>query len=275
MLFFGNTIIIFSTFQQAQTELAQLKDELDALREANDKLKASEALITTYKKKLEDYSDLKRQVKHLEERNAEYLQQNLHQEEHVKKLSALKGQVELYKKEIQELHSRLDTEINKSVKIEFELSTTSAQLMALQREKESLAAERDGLLDTCDQLRCNEGIVGGGVGDSNAISNELTLPALREKIRLLSDENKALREGQGGQTALAQMLEDSNERAEKLREQLKAANQKILSLTAQSSPLDDSGKVTDGNRSHQKESLDGSEQKGMLLTVQFYCSFCT
>lgn len=240
-----------------------MKDELDALREANDKLKASEALITTYKKKLEDYSDLKRQVKHLEERNAEYLQQNLHQEEHVKKSSTLKGQVELYKKEIQELHSRLDTEINKSVKIEFELSTTNAQLMALQREKESLAAERDGLLDTCDQLRCDQGIVGGGVGDSNAISNELTLPALREKIRLLSDENKALREGQGGQTALAQMLEDSNQRAEKLREQLKAANQKILSLTAQSSPLDDSGKGTDGNRLHQKESLDGSEQKGM------------
>lgn len=247
--------------------MAQLKDELDALREANDKLKASEALITTYKKKLEDYSDLKRQVKHLEERNAEYLQQNLHQEEHVKKSSALKGQVELYKKEIQELHSRLDTEINKSVKIEFELSTTNAQLMALQREKESLAAERDGLLDACDQLRCNQGIVGGGAGDSNAISNELTLPALREKIRLLSDENKALREGQGGQTALAQMLEDSNQRAEKLREQLKAANQKILSLTAQSSPLDDSGKGTDGNRSHQKESLDGSEQRGKRHTA--------
>lgn len=237
---------------------------MDALREANDKLKASEALITTYKKKLEDYSDLKRQVKHLEERNAEYLQQNLHQEEHMKKLSTLKGQVELYKKEIQELHTRLDTEINKTVKIEFELSTTNAQLMALQREKEALAAERDGLLDTCDQLRCNEGIAGGGIGDSNAISNELTLPALREKIRLLSDENKAMREGQGGQTALAQMLEDSNQRAEKLREQLRAANQKILSLTAQSNPLDDNGKVTDGNRLHQKESLDGSEQKGMM-----------
>lgn len=246
--------------QQTHTELAQLKDELDALREANDKLKASDALIVTYKKKLEDYSDLKRQVKQLEERNADYLQQNMHQEEYVKKVSTLKGQVELYKKEIQELHARLDTEINKTVKIEFELSTTNAQLMALQREKEALAAERDALLDTCDQLRCNEGVAGGGVGDSNAISNELTLPALREKIRLLSDENKALREGQGGQTALAQMLEDANQRAEKLREQLKSANQRILSLTSQ--PLDDSGKAVEANRVQQKESLDGNDQKG-------------
>lgn len=237
--------------------MAQLRDELDILREANDKLKASEALIFTYKKKLEDYSDLKRQVKQLEERNTEYLQQNLHQEEHVKKLSALKGQVELYKKEIQELHTRLDTEINKTVKIEFELTTASAQIMALQREKEALAAERDGLLDTCDQLRCNQGSADTGLSDSNTISNELTLPALREKIRMLTDQNKALCEGQGGQAALAQMLEDSNQRAEKLREQLKVANQKIMSLTAHGNASDDGNKGT-----NQKESLDGSEHKG-------------
>lgn len=246
------------SLQQAQSELSQLKDELDALREANDKLKVSEALISTYKKKLEDYSDLKRQVKQLEERNADLTQQTLHKEENVKKLSALKGQVELYKKEIQELHSRLDTEINKCVKIEFELNNSNAKLTALQREYENLTVERDSLLEQCDQLRCSQGMSTPTDGDRNAISNELTSPAQRERIRLLEEENKALREGQGGQTALAQMLEDANQRSEKLREQLKAANQKILTLTAQnSSDGSDSGKAA-----QQKESLENNDQKG-------------
>lgn len=230
---------------------------MDALREANDKLKVSEALITTYKKKLEDYSDLKRQVKQLEDQNADYLQQNRHQDENVKKLSALKGQVELYKKEIQELHTRLDTEINKCVKIEFDLSNATAKLTALQREFENVTIERDTLLEQCDQLRCTERMTTSSDDARNAISNELTLPAQREKIRLLEEENKALREGQGGQTALAQMLEDANQRSEKLREQLRVANQKILSLGAQTgSDGNDVVKLT-----QQKESLDANDQK--------------
>lgn len=244
--------------QQAQSELSQLKDELDALREANDKLKVSEALISTYKKKLEDYSDLKRNLKQLEERNADLTQQTLHTEENVKKLSALKGQVELYKKEIQDLHTRLDTEINKCVKIEFELNNANTKLTALERENKSLMAERDSILEQCDQLRCTEGMPTPGDGVKNAISNELTLPAQREKIRLLEEENKALREGQGGQTALAQMLEDANQRSEKLREQLKQANQKILGLTAQAGiDVNEAGKSN-----QQKESLESNDQKG-------------
>lgn len=255
----------FFNFQQAQSELSQLKDELDALREANDKLKVSEALILTYKKKLEDYSDLKREVKHLEDRNADLTQQTMHKEENVKKLSALKGQVELYKKEIQELHTRLDTEINKCVKIEFELNNANAKLTSVQREYENLTVERDTLLEQCDQYRCAEGMTLTD-GARNAISNELTLPAQRERIKLLEEENKALREGQGGQTALAQMLEDANQRSEKLREQLKSANQKILSLTSQNSP--------DGSENgKQKESLESNEQKGQSLYIIILISF--
>lgn len=241
--------------QDAQNELAQLKDELDALREANDKLKAAEALINTYKKKFEDYSDLKRQIKQLEERNVDYMEQNLHQEENVKKLATLKGQVELYKKETQELHTRLDTEINKCVKVEFDLSNTTTKLTALQREYENVTIERDTLLEQYEQLRCAETLPITGTDTRNAISNELRLPAQREKIRLLEEENKALREGQGGQTAMAQMLDDSNQRADKLREQLRLANQKILSLTAQGG----ADASNDGTKS--KESLEANDSK--------------
>lgn len=235
--------------------MATLKDELDALREANDKLKAAEALIITYKKKFEDYSDLKRQIKQLEERNVDYMEQNLHQEENVKKLATLKGQVELYKKETQELHTRLDTEINKCVKVEFDLSNSTTKLTALQREYENITIERDTLLEQYEQLRCAETLPITGTDTQNAISNELRLPAQRDKIRLLQEENKALREGQGGQTAMAQMLDDANQRAEKLREQLRMANQKILSLTAQN------GSDANSDVAKSKESLETNESK--------------
>ncbi|XP_055709955.1 protein hook [Phlebotomus papatasi] len=212
---------------QASVELSQLKDEIDVLREASDKLKIYETQLATYKKKLEDHSDLRKQVKMLEERSAEYLRQNIQHEEDSKKYSGLKGQVELYKKEIQELHLKLDTEISKSAKIEFELTNMEGNLSALQREKENLLIERDTLRETCDELRCTQ----GSSDSTNTISREIVSPTLKDRIDRLEAENKALREGQGGQTALAELLDESQQRTEKLREQLKQANQKILTLT--------------------------------------------
>lgn len=101
MLIFINYVKIVNILLQKTTaELIQLKDEVDVLRESNEKLKLCEAQVNTFKKKLEDYNDLKKQLKLLDERSAEYLQQNVQFEEDVKKCAALKGQVELYKKEV-------------------------------------------------------------------------------------------------------------------------------------------------------------------------------
>jgi protein HOOK3 len=128
---------------------------MDALQESTDKLKIYENQISTYKKKLEDYNDLKKQIKLLEERSADYIKQNIQFEDDAKKFAGLKGQVELYKKEIQDLHTKLDAEMSKTVKVEFEMNVLQSRLTALQREKDSLLSERDILRDTCDELRCN------------------------------------------------------------------------------------------------------------------------
>lgn len=185
--------------QTTYVELAQLKDELDVLRESSEKLKICESQLATYKKKMEEHADLKRQVKLLEQRSAEYLRQNMQFEDEQKRASGWRGQVEAYKKEIEELHLRVDEEIRKTGKAEFELGNVTAQLTGLKREKESLLVERDALRDTIDELKC-----GGGVeGDNNTMSRELMAPALKERLEIMEAENKALREGQGGQTALA------------------------------------------------------------------------
>lgn len=186
--------------QHAASELAVLKDEIDVLREASDKLKICEAQLVTYKKKLEDHNDLKRQIKMLEDRSAEYIQQNVQQEENIKKHSTLKSQVELYKKEIEELHSKLDAEMMKSVKVEFELNNIGAKFTAIQREKDALSAEKDALREKCDELQCNQ--ISGE--QKNAMSREIMSPnGLKEKVERLESENRALREGQGNETVLA------------------------------------------------------------------------
>ena len=50
-----------------------LKDEVDILRETSEKVGKYEGIIETYKKKLDEMGDLKRQIKYLEEKNSEYI----------------------------------------------------------------------------------------------------------------------------------------------------------------------------------------------------------
>lgn len=222
---------------KASNELAQIKDEVDILREASEKSKIYETQVATYKKKLEDYNDLKRQLKQYEDRAAEYLKQNMQYEDEAKKFTGLRGQMELYKKELEELHSKLDTEMQKTVKAEFDLQVMQTKIAGIQRERDNLLSQRDSLQEKIDEFQA-------GVGDEDSanISRELLGDSSKEKISRLEAENKALREGQGGQTALSDLLNDANQRNEKLREQLKICNQKILHLTSQNVSDDEKNK---------------------------------
>ncbi|XP_053675332.1 protein hook [Anopheles nili] len=233
----GELQVKIDELHAASAEIAQLKDEIDILKEANEKLKICETQLHTYKKKLEDYNDLRKQIKLQEERSADYLKQNLEYEEEAKKYAGLKGQVELYKTKIQDLHGMLDEEMGKTVRAEFEYNQLQAELAVIQREKEHLLNERDTLREAFDELKCGQAISADGTGHGshgaggNTMSKELHSNNLYERIERLERENKALREGQGGQTALSQLLDDANQRNEKLRDQLKTANQKILLLS--------------------------------------------
>lgn len=223
---------------KASSELAQYKDEIDILRESSEKSKFYEAQLMTYKKKLEDSNDLKRQLKQYEDRSAEYLKQIIQYEEEEKKYSGMKVQMDLYKKEFEELHSKLDQEMEKTVRAEFDFQVLQTKIAGLQREKDNLLSERDTLKERVDELRCNL----SGDDESANISRELLGDNLKEKVVRLESENKALREGQGGQTALSELLNDANQRYEKLREQLKASNQKILLLSSQNVSDDEKNK---------------------------------
>lgn len=66
---------------------------MDVLRETADKVGKYEATIDSYKRKLEELSDLKRQCKILEDKNAGNLQVIMDYEEELKRQGAWKSQV--------------------------------------------------------------------------------------------------------------------------------------------------------------------------------------
>lgn len=73
--------IKFDLLQETAGEARLLKDELDILRDTADRVEKYEATIQSYKKKLEELGDLKRQVKILETKNIAYIQQNMELEQ--------------------------------------------------------------------------------------------------------------------------------------------------------------------------------------------------
>lgn len=163
------------------------------------------------------------------------------------------------------MHTKLDTEINKNVKLEFDNKNLESNINALQRAKDSLLKERDNLRETIDELKCGQlSTNSGSLNNANTMSKELQPTALTEKIQRLEAENKALREGQGGQTALAQLLDDANKRNENLRDQLKAANERILSLSHASQSDDPNLKEHEFGKQI-KQLMELNEQKSQQL----------
>ena len=79
--------------QKAADQARSLKDEVDILRETSDKVAKYEATIESYKKKLEEVGDVKRQLKLLEDKNTTLVQTNMDLEEDVKKTGNWRPQV--------------------------------------------------------------------------------------------------------------------------------------------------------------------------------------
>ncbi|MGH0187122.1 UNVERIFIED_CONTAM: hypothetical protein FKN15_023795 [Acipenser sinensis] len=135
-------------------EAQSLKDEMDVLRHSSDRVSRLEALVETYKRKLEDLGDLRRQVKLLEERNGVYMQRTCELEEELRRANAARSQLDSYKRQVHELHSKHSSEAMKAEKWQFEFQNVRVKYEALLKEKERLIAERDTLRETNEELRC-------------------------------------------------------------------------------------------------------------------------
>ncbi|KAL1022535.1 hypothetical protein UPYG_G00028990 [Umbra pygmaea] len=81
-------------------ESRALKDELDILRSCSDRAVKLEASVDTYRRKLEDLGDLRRQVKLLEDKNMTYMQNTVSLEEELRKANTARAQLETYKRQV-------------------------------------------------------------------------------------------------------------------------------------------------------------------------------
>ena len=187
---------------------------------------------------MEDLSDLRRQVKILEDKNMENLQSKIDYEEEVKRTSMLKNHLEMCKQQLAEVHRKLDEQSNKSDKLEFEARKMEAKFNSVQRERDRLIIERDALKETNEELRCtqlNATDNRGHPGADDTVSNTEVIPLeIKEKLLLLQHENKMLKLNQKGTEeklpTVQSLLEDSEERVNALRGQNRKANQKIIEL---------------------------------------------
>ena len=97
--------------QKLADQARALKDEVDILRETSEKVGKYEGIIETYKKKMEEMGDLKRQIKYLEEKNSEYINNNMDLEEELGKVSKKKPQTDLFRKQVSERYQAHNSKI--------------------------------------------------------------------------------------------------------------------------------------------------------------------
>merc|ERR1739844_215078 len=134
--------------------------------------------------------------------------------------------MEKYKKQTNELQDKIDAEMKRADKSEFESKRILEKLEAISVERDRLQSERDDLKEKFnevnDQLKIALDSSGGrgnqlhrleGVSEHEASMMELIPPAIKERILRLQAENKRLKEGQSqGDPLLQTTINDLKER---------------------------------------------------------------
>uniref|UniRef100_A0A7N8YNB2 Hook microtubule tethering protein 2 n=1 Tax=Mastacembelus armatus TaxID=205130 RepID=A0A7N8YNB2_9TELE len=189
-------------------EAQALKDEMDILRHSSDRVNQLEALVDTYKRKLEDLGDLRRQVRLLEERNTVYMQRTCELEEELRRANAVRSQLDTYKRQAHELHTKHSAEAMKAEKWQFEYKNLHDKYDALMKEKEvslrtlarlkvQLCSGQDAVFLLCVASVCSgltrrrTSLCDTGVTVGN-LAAEIMPTELKETVVRLQSENKML-----------------------------------------------------------------------------------
>eukprot|EP00063_Salmo_salar_P050003 XP_014024838.1 PREDICTED: protein Hook homolog 1-like isoform X1 [Salmo salar] len=255
-------------------ESRALKDELDILRSCSDRAVKLEASVETYRRKLEDLGDLRRQVKLLEEKNMTYMHNTVSLEEELRKANAARAQLETYKRQVQELHRKLSEESRRADNLAYEKKKFEEKHDTLMREKERIIIERDSLKETNEELRCNQaqqeqllqaGMAGMPAGSPthDNLAAEILPVEYREKFIRLQHENKMLRVQQEGSendkiSELQTLLEVAHRTRSELDTENRLSRERVTELQQQvedlQKALQSQGAKTDD--SHLKRKLD-------------------
>ncbi|XP_073510401.1 protein Hook homolog 2 isoform X1 [Phyllobates terribilis] len=227
-------------------EAQSLRDEMDILRHSSDRVGKLESLVESYKKKLEDLGDLRRQVKLLEERNTVYMQRTCQLEEELHKAHASRGQMESLSRQVQEMNRKHSAESLRAEKWQFEFQTLKEKFETLQKERERLLAERDSLRETNEELRCSHlqqtclvqaDALSGLSSTVDNLAAEILPAELKETVLRLQQENKMLcvqeASYQERLSELQNLLEESNRGRNRQESENRLNQQQIQELRTQ------------------------------------------
>lgn len=234
--------------QSLAEESQMLKDEMDVLRHSQEKVIKYESTIELYKKKLEELSDMRKQMKALEEKNVTYMKETMNLQEDLRKANSLKTQVDTYKKQVHQLQIQVSDLQRRADKAEFEARKSKEKLTNLDGENERLRQERMKLREENEELQLAQ-VAGSPMrqltpgtppSDDFDIGSALS-PEVKERILRLEHENKKLKEQKLGEQEdqnqlLQSLLSDANERKDQLEKENRELNQKLMEAESE---LDD------------------------------------
>ncbi|KAI8799731.1 HOOK protein-domain-containing protein [Cladochytrium replicatum] len=196
--------------QRRAEEAVRLRDQLDEFRHMADRLQKSEALLEKYKKKLEESSDLRKQIKSLEDANLRQMERADRIEEEYRKVSAMRPLMDTYKEQISTSEARMSAMLVEQTKLEFALGEMRTKVVMLEDEKARHMETIDGLEDRLKEKEFE--VVNRSTDDPE--QNDVT--SLKSKAAQMEAELERLRKYKSSEQSaqervlyLENMLEDA------------------------------------------------------------------
>ncbi|OTF72597.1 Hook-like protein, partial [Euroglyphus maynei] len=162
---------------QLQTKLNDFKndrDELDRLKYLNEEIIRCKNINEIQRKKLEEYQEYRKQMKIIEERNGTLIKQIYELEEDKKSMNIYKNQLEIIKKQRDELRTKMNEETFRADKIADELKRFQRKYNDIQLEKEKMQQEMEKIRGEISQLKQQRNNYDSGMMNVASIDMDLT-----------------------------------------------------------------------------------------------------
>ncbi|KAL3995186.1 HOOK family protein [Acanthocheilonema viteae] len=174
-----------------EAECKRLRDELEEHRLLVQKYEKLDTQINSYKSKLKEWKAQKTEVKVLEDKVTTYMKSVIALEDEQRKNGVLKTQIESLRLENSELETKLNCEVRRADKAEFEFKQLSERISEIEKENKHLRQERHELNEQLLlQENCNNA---PSLHDETVDANSTAL--LRERIVRLETEKERLLAG--------------------------------------------------------------------------------
>ena len=261
---------------QRLNEFKRDRDELDRLRYLNEEVERFKSKEEVHRRKIEELKEAKRQLVAIEERNVLLTKRICELEDETKRLSLLKGQIDMYKKQKEDLRLKVGEEGYRADRAEEENKRLSKKLEELIQEKDKHLNEVNNLRHELNHFKT-----------TNTVSVDNDYPNIdhsvdflkansedKEKVIRLEFENNKLKEkllksDDERVKLLETQLEDEKVRVNDLENENRLIKQKLIRLETQMKDnavvgSDDDQMQTFQDIIKQKEmSLDNTKQELM------------